>query len=523
MTPYNADFFQHSAAMSMDAVVSFTTVVGVTGDIDAAEGLISWLERLSDKDLADEDGLVKGYWSHHETLSSSSKHIDAARSIRLTSSGESSYSGTLIYTPTGAMLSAIVWPRDSTDVDLHDTKEKLLSARQMHYFERAAKLLHRVQNLLDEDTSSLSPRPFDEFVTHSLGHIRDKSALNWLIDFTGGIEAISNIPAGRWKPVFISSDKGKWEGMTSYMACQFNPFAIDALMDRDPAWGVRILSALEERVASNNYGNKRADKLWADIFTQEVHGNHAKDPKSLLSTFERMVRAAPVEVGVGHTLNMMSALLEARMDRDKGGTAQLPVIDRLLNGLPANTPAILAADFAQGAKRPQLKRFATEATEACHLPCVELLGEALTGPLKYADRFWPRRSKEYGLYGPLISGAISRDDIPIGDLAAVARFFQSCGMDCDQVTTENYGNILHAMAEAGKKSGKELLPKMMVFVELGVDPHDKNDRGWKPGSFLEGSNRDKWENLLKVQKSAQAARNALAEIADEFLTPSPRP
>lgn len=513
INPYTPAFFEGVAQLSSSNLRRIVENVALQARMDAAEGMMTWLEGLDPTRIV---ALGPDFWGGHFFLDQSGDGLDLAKRARLASRNI-----TVVPVAPGDILATLTSPRDDPNLDDIPTDHQPMSGAQRSMFERSAHFLQRAQQVLT-DANEPDSTCFARFVCHNLGHLRDPAALGWLL---------AQCPAGlldtcneRMALNYAGTGRGvDWSGLPSYMALQPNPAGIQALMDLDRnqiqgvgmSWSDRILLSWTTLQSDcGNSASNKVDVVWAEAIVRESVQGRLEDPDSLFATFERMAGRMDPLIQLQAKLSLIGALLHQRRKDEVHGLSALPAVDRLRAGLPAEDSKVFAEQLCTGMAQRWAIEVVGRVASACHAPTLGLLMPAIAGPLR--DHHTIRAhsiSDQHGIVGRVVDGAMSRTNIQPQDLADCARLLKDAGIDlrCNDLKR---ASVLHRMAKCGTS---DALPKMLALVDLGIDPLAKDGRGWQPSSVFSPELRSQWQHLLRVRSSAAQARDAIAEIAAEAM------
>lgn len=514
---FNQAFFDAAAQLSSLTLRQAITDIMLRGDLDAAEEAVRWLDSRSPAQL---QALGKEFWTTSRSIDVADGLEGSLVELRL---GQSKSSAQTPYASPARLVSAMVWPRESEVFDEVYANERPLSQRQRALFELSYRVMEKAQAGI-ENPGSTSSRCLDGFVIESLGHVRDRDALGWMIQSLGQerLACLEGEVRQTWTDV--GRPFAKDAPLAAFVAgVHANPAAIHALSVSDPAWNTQVAQALIRCEAeTSTRGKSKPLHVWARALLREASHGASSDPTSLMSTFDRLVSSAPAEQALRLGCALISDLLQERGQRNAVAMHAADLVEHVWSTLPEDVGSRLAASAMESPSESNTRfrlgdrvkgwivDLVDHAVQSLHAPSLQRLGPVIAGPMKLESRHWPDLSHD-GM--GLVSGLVHEDRVGLAhlkpqDLLDSLASLKKVGMDplaCRY--NDSGGTLLHQLAKIAAKD-EAALPMMLALVDFGFSTKEKDNRGWVPASYLKDG-RKRWEDLLKSHRAALAARRAM--------------
>lgn len=507
---YNAAFYQSLMKCSPMGVTSAIANWAMLDRIEPLLGLLDLLESRLAKGGADELASLSKWLTKSSMLEIGASNRPLALSKRMCR--QDSYH---LHMAPAELLSFALWPSSLSKNGIECNETELNDVR-MNYLRQVGSVLHKIQKACEDPLEINVPRPFDDFFGHCLAGLRNRKALEFLVDLKGIQWGKKLICSARRVPQMTSA----LDVLPVYLATlELNPCAIDVLRRRSGSADVPdTLTAMTRSFAGQASSDQYtgADKVISAL-QREVIDSLDKRECSLHNALKILYQGAPEE-SQGW---MMQHWLTEALQKNTGAHHKGAM------GVIENLWSWTVPDFAQMVERRAKHKdhpgiqgddvwtpyqvqslVCAAASSACtpilqaFRPTVERMArEAPSGQIGYADVDLAHQAC-LGVTGD--AAGVKPDAF-----LSTVRFLADCGCNFAKIRFTGDDTILHSMA---RRASSGTLFAMVELIDQGCDPQAKNAKNWQPSSYLSKDLKPKWDMMLRSHKAKTAARHALNDI-----------
>lgn len=415
------------------------------------------------------------------------------------------------------LLAAAFWPARPKGTRAKDNSNEVpLSDESRALLVRIGRALQKIQDEQGHNTKA----PFDHFVGHCMIGVRDKVALDGLLDLGPDWHRELKLERRRMMDAVATSVGGT---LAQVGAIEGNPSAIQVVCDRVSTGkeAAQRFNELAATLAGRELHDRRASpEALVDILRSEFRRGTASRAGSMACVLADTLQQA-TEVDRNHMLlEWTTNSFYAAAGEEKRREGSLAVAKYLWSLTPANfadeleSRAVNESGVNRGAwTKDQLDRLVSLAAACAFLPALQAFEPRVLSQIEN-DRGSYSTSKG-SITRSFVTGILGEgSEIPIADFVESGRFLSSKGCDFNAKVFDKGNRALHLAA--AYSSGPVLQTMLALVEEFGCDPEVRNEARRKPATTLDKSMREQWEAMLRSNTAKHAAQDALNELSRDM-------
>lgn len=415
------------------------------------------------------------------------------------------------------LLAAAFWPPRAKGTRARDNSNDIpLSSEARALMARIGGALKRIQ----DEQGAQTKGPFDHFAAHCMVGVRDKVALDGVLELRPDWHRVFDFPRRR----VIDQVSFNVAGTLSQIgAIEGNPSAIDVVCDRVKAGkeSAQRFNELTATLSGRELSNRMASaEMLVDVLRSEFKRGTANRPGSMASVLANTLDQATAVDRNYMLVLWLTNSLNAAAGEEKRREGSLAVAKHLWSLVPPNFASEVEqkTEGSPGVNKGVWSKSAVDhlvnAAAACSfLPILQSFESRVSALI--ADDCEPYNSIKGSIARNFVVGILGEgSEIPITDFVEAGRFLVSKGSPLNTIVFDKGNTALHL---AAGYTGGPVLQTMLALVEdFGCDPDVRNEARRKPSTTLDKGMREQWEAMLRSNSAKQAAQVALDELAREM-------